>query len=110
MLRKCKVCGKPLPKGSQLDFCKECMEKYKENKLKTSQSKTFLTQFDKGFGSSRRQHNIEVVKNMLKEGYSEEEIIKIASVYFRKQTVFEYLEIAKGLLQSEESDLSGQQG
>jgi len=47
---------------------------------------------------------------MLKEGYSEKEIIKIASVYFRKQTVFEYLEIAKGLLQSEESDLSGQQG
>jgi hypothetical protein len=100
-MKKCKNCGKQLTSGSRLDFySKECMKQYRENKLKILQ-RSFLTQFDKGFGSSRRQHNIQVVKNMLEEGYSEEQIIKIASVYFRKQTVFEYLEIAKSLLEIE---------
>jgi hypothetical protein len=61
-----------------------------------------------GDGMIRREHNIEVVKNLIKSGLSYEEIIKRARKKFRSRTIDEYYgialdEIKNGIDDSEES-------
>lgn len=61
-----------------------------------------------GDGMIRREHNIEVVKNLIKSGLNYEEIIKRARKKFRSRTINEYYgialdEIKNGVEDSEES-------
>jgi len=89
---KCLNCGKRIPEG--LDFCsKECEEKYRENR-----KKIFLTQFDKGSGSYRREQNIRKIAKMLRNGISEDDIRFRLSLSFKASTVDDYLRWAKELL------------
>lgn len=98
MNKKCKNCGELIPKD--LDFCnEECMKAYiaknKENLL-------FLTQFDKGFGSDRRDRNISKIINLLKQGVDENHIKIMLRRYFKPVTIDDYLETAKLTIELEE--------
>ena len=60
MGKKCLNCGKPLPKGSDLDFCsKECLEQYKE-KERAIKDECWL-------GQSRRKRAVEVIIELAKQ-------------------------------------------
>ena len=68
MTKKCKVCGKSLPRDSKLDFCsKECMEKYKEKRVETFT----LTKTDKKdeywVGQRRRKRVVEIIIEIAKQ-------------------------------------------
>jgi len=98
---KCKNCQKEIPKG--LDFCsKECAEQYNQKarreQLGENRKTDFLSQFDKGSGSFRREKNIEKVAETLRNGESEDEIRFRLSLSFKSSTVDDYLRTAKELL------------
>ena len=48
----------------------------------------------KGEGMSRRDHNIEVIKNLIEAGHSYQEISRIARRFFTPRKFNEYYEIA----------------
>jgi len=58
--------------------------------------------FLKGEGSSRREHNINVVKDMIKKGMSFQEICKLSRKNFRSPTISEYYDIAQEEIAEEE--------
>jgi len=90
----CKNCGKSIPEN--LDFCsEECSREFKRRKMK------FLTQFDKGSGSYRREKNIRKIADLLRDGVSEDEIRFRLSLSFKSSTVDDYLRTAKELLRRE---------
>jgi len=105
----CKTCGKPIRKG--LNFCsQECKAKAKDERHQhtyetpskstqnSKENKPFLSQFDKGFGSARREANIKQIMKLLENGVHEDEIRFQLSMYFRAVTVDEYLRTAKDWL------------
>jgi len=97
-LAKCKVCGKTIPNG--LDYCSsQCAEADKSHFKATSDTNkgeaTFLSQFDRGHGSVRREANIRRVAEMLQQGRSEEDIRFELSLLFRPMTVDDYIRTAK---------------
>jgi len=90
---KCKVCGKEIPNG--LDYCSsECAERDKAKNVVVKET-PFLTQFDRGHGSVRREANIRKVAEMLQQGRSEEDIRFELSLLFRPMTVDDYIRTAK---------------
>jgi len=92
-LPKCRNCGKEV--SEDRTFCnEECTRHFYKAKL----DEPFKTQFDKGFGSIRRETNIQRVVEMLESGISEDEIRTRLQLYFKSATINEYLEIAKNLL------------
>jgi hypothetical protein len=100
-MKKCKVCGKEIPNG--LTYCStECAEiDRNQSKIATENTPLFLSQWDKGSGSSRRESNIRRVMDMLKDGTSEDEIRFQLSILFRDVTVDSYLRVAKEWLKRE---------
>jgi hypothetical protein len=94
-MAKCKTCGKTIPNG--LDYCSsECAEADKsQSKTATENAPLFLSQWDRGSGSSRRESNIRRVMDMLKDGIPEDEIRFQLSILFRDMTVDSYLRTAK---------------
>lgn len=64
-------------------------------------SMAFLTQFDKGSGSFRREQNIRKIAKFLKSGVSEEETRFRLSLSFKASTVDDYLRTARELLRRE---------
>jgi len=105
-MARCKVCGAPIPDG--LTYCSEkCAEADRnQSKVKAETEKLFVTQFDKGHGSVRREQNIRRVKEMLERGIPEEEIRFQLSMLFRDMTVDSYIRTAKEWLKRE-SKLKG---
>jgi len=98
-MSKCPVCGKSIPKN--VDYCsKECKEKHKQL-IQEKQRLSFLTQFDKGSGSYRREKNIRKIAELLRDGVSEDEIRFRLSLSFKSSTVDDYLRTAKELLRRE---------
>jgi hypothetical protein len=95
---KCKVCGKQIP--NRLTYCSdECAEKDKAQTTSTqAKNSTFLSQWDKGHGSVRRETNIHRVIEMFERGLSEEDIRYELSFLFRPSTVDDYLRLAKEYL------------
>jgi hypothetical protein len=102
----CKTCGKPTRKG--LNFCsQECREKAKDERyqhiyetqpkstLTPQENKLFISQFNKGFGSARRETNIRQIIRLLESGTSEDEIRFQLSMYFRPVTIDDYIKTAK---------------
>ena len=76
-----------------MTYCSdECMEK---DKQQTANKPSFLTQFDKGYGSARREKNIRTIIQMLQNGTTEDEIRFQLSMYFRPLTIDNYIETAK---------------
>jgi alkaline phosphatase len=105
-MKKCKVCGKEIP--DNLTYCShKCAEEDKIHSgvatavVTTAATTTFLTQWDRGSGSSRRESNIRRVMDMLKDGMSEDEIRFQLSILFRDVTVDSYLRVAKEWLKRE---------
>jgi len=73
--------------------------------MSNSNNKTRKLQFFlKGEGSSRREHNINVVKNMIRKGMSFQEICKLSRKYFRPPTISAYYDIAQEEIAEEESN------
>ena len=95
-MRKCKICGKPIP--DSIDVCGECARNVSGNPALSSTQKDYLSQFDKGFGSVRREQNIRLVAQMLKDGMSEEDVRDDLSLLFKQSTVDDYIRVAKILL------------
>lgn len=97
-MKACKVCGKKIPE--RLTYCsEECAEKGKTQATDAStKNPPFLTQFDKGHGSARRETNIRRVVEMFERGMSEDDIRYELSILFRPSTVDDYLRIAKETL------------
>lgn len=82
------------PKKAKEDaFQKACPES-----AKLLKNHEFLTQFDKGSGSYRREQNIRKVADMLKKGFSEDDIRFKLGMLFKLATVDEYLRMAKECL------------
>jgi hypothetical protein len=99
-LAKCKVCGKEIPDG--LTYCSpKCKELDKNQSKIAPDTDEFMTQFDKGHGSVRREANIRKVMQMLKDGVPEDEIRFQLSILFRDMTVDSYIRTAKAWLQRE---------
>jgi hypothetical protein len=99
-LARCKVCGKIIPDG--LDYCSsQCAEADRTNPGVATAVTTFLTQWDKGHGSVRREQNIRKVMQMLKDGVPEDEIRFQLSILFRDMTVDSYIRTAKEWLKRE---------
>jgi|GEM_PF-5533810 hypothetical protein len=97
---KCKVCGKEIPDG--LTYCSaKCKELDKNQSKIAPDTDKFMTQFDKGHGSVRREANIKKVMQMLKAGISEDEIRFQLSILFRDTTVDSYLRCAYEMLKRE---------
>ena len=91
-MKTCKVCGKKIPKT--VDYCsKECEDVHKS--LRENKNPPFLSQFDKGYGSARREANIKQIIQMLESGVDEDEIRFQLSMYFRPMTIDDYLKTAK---------------
>ena len=68
MGKKCLNCGKPLPKGSSLDFCsKECMEKYREKRVETFTLTKTEKKDECWLGQSRRKRAVEVIIELAKQ-------------------------------------------
>ena len=97
-MKKCKVCGKQIP--NRLTYCsEECAEKDKTQTTSTlTKNSPFLSQWDKGHGSARRETNIRRVIEMFEKGISEEDIRYELSFLFRPSTVDDYLTLAKEYL------------
>jgi hypothetical protein len=100
LLGKCKICGKETI--GNLSYCsKECLEADKNQSKIAPDTDKFMTQFDKGHGSVRREANIKKVMQMLKDGIPEDEIRFQLSILFRDMTVDSYLRCAKQMLERE---------
>ncbi|MEM0007998.1 MAG: hypothetical protein QXR89_07030 [Candidatus Bathyarchaeia archaeon] len=96
-MKTCKVCGKKIP--DRLTYCSdECAEKDKATSTTEKSNPPFLTQFDRGHGSVRREANIRKVAEMLENGISEDDIRFQLSILFRPMTVDDYIRTAKELL------------
>jgi len=119
-IRRCIECGRPLKPDQEAFDRTECEElnkkKLKEitqqkKKLKTGLTKTNIMESTKlnsrsifwlrGEGSNRREHNIEIVKDMVREGYKFDEICKLARKVFRPATISEYYDIASEEIEEE---------
>jgi hypothetical protein len=50
--------------------------------------------FLKGEGMNRRFQNIEAIKNLIKSGYSYQQIVRMSRKYFTSKTLNEYYDIA----------------
>jgi hypothetical protein len=106
-MKKCKVCGKEI--SDNLTYCShKCAEEDKIHSgvatavvTTAAATTTFLTQWDKGHGSVRREQNIRKVMQMLKDGVPEDEIRFQLSILFRDMTVDSYLRTAKEWLKRE---------
>ncbi|MEM0008341.1 MAG: hypothetical protein QXR89_08815 [Candidatus Bathyarchaeia archaeon] len=98
---RCKVCGRQIP--DTLTYCSEKCAEADRNQptITTEPEKPFLTQFDRGHGSVRRETNIRKVAEMLRQGVREEDIRYQLSLLFRPMTVDDYLRTARELLRRE---------
>jgi predicted nucleic acid-binding Zn ribbon protein len=102
-------CGKPIPKDKK--YCgTECLKRHLEikkqakkrnqtekqtHKSNQSQEKAEITPFwIKGEGSRCRNHNIAMVKQMISEGISYQDIRRKACRFFTFRKFDEYYEIA----------------
>ena len=66
MSKKCLNCGKPLPKGSDLDFCsKECLEQYRKRERAIQAKRTIKDEC--WLGQSRRKRAVEVIIELAKQ-------------------------------------------
>ena len=61
--------------------------------------------FMKGEGSTRREYNINVVKDMIKKGIPFQGIYKLSRKNFRSKTISEYYDIAQEEIDEEEFNL-----
>ncbi|MEM2249817.1 MAG: hypothetical protein QXP16_03885 [Candidatus Bathyarchaeia archaeon] len=68
-----------------------------------------LTQFDTGFGSARREHNIKTIAKMLRDGIPEAEIRRKLGLWFRPHTIDDYVAQAKILLEDEGGEIENEQ-
>lgn len=99
-MKTCKVCGKQIP--NRLTYCSdECAEKDKASINSQQNRPVFVSQWDKGHGSVRREQNIRRVMDMLKQGVPEEEIRFQLSILFRDMTVDSYIRTAKEWIKRE---------
>jgi hypothetical protein len=99
-MAKCKNCGKTIPNG--LDYCSsQCAEADKNQSKIAPDTDKFMTQWDKGHGSVRREQNIRKVMEMLKNAVPEDEIRFQLSILFRDMTVDSYIRTAKEWLKRE---------
>jgi len=95
-MKKCRICGKPIP--DSINMCSECARNMPSNPTLPTAQNRFLSQFDKGFGSIRREQNIKTVAKMLKDGISEEDVRDELSLLFKQSTIDDYIRVAKMLI------------
>lgn len=80
--------------------CPESAKILRKQKKKQKTEPIFLSQFAKGDGSARREHNIQTVVQMLKDGITEKQVQLKLALLFKVSTVNEYINIAKEIITS----------
>ena len=94
-MRQCRNCKKQIPDGKE--FCSnDCYRKYYLNKAENERNRANSQSifWHKGEGMDRRCHNINIIKQLIKQGLSYKQIFRQARKYFTSKIFNEYYDIA----------------
>jgi hypothetical protein len=104
-IRKCKNCAKEIPEYIKIDFCsKDCQQEFKEkteSAEKSSNNGNNKVGLRFGSGGERRESNILAIKNAIISGISEEKIMEEGELWFSREKLQVYINIAKRLIEKE---------
>lgn len=119
-IRRCIMCGRELRSDQENCCSEECIKLSLKKTTSKKKSKNGLTQTSTtekenannkkhvfwltGDGAVRREHNIDLMKDLILEGVSFAEISRLAIKKFRSKTISEYYDIASEEIEFEKGD------